>query len=227
MLIIHGLVCTEKSQYHINHQFSLMYNGGNEGRADSSGEQFVLELRAYFMQNFGVASLAGCGCVLLPNEHGVTDIRVPTWKPIACHAISETRGRMYDFYYGSACDVSPSEPAPIPDSETINDIRFFSKAALHTDCSGSIHVRVNVTNNYLTMDEMQPSGDISSHKHRVKMRETADEVLYRVRHNKRGRMARKESTTSSSSNNTPPAEKKHATSDRTAKVLERVRSRSP
>ena len=213
-LIVKAGVVGDSSLYHLNHQFSLLYNDPQEDTQlnipdddDYESPMFlykeppahlVLELRVYFKHNFGVVSLAGCGSVTLPSESGTHDIEVPTWKPIACSSMGETRCRMHAYYLGSCLsEVGPLDSMPSSESEAdmMNDpeLSLFSKGGLLTDSSGSINVRVNVMSNYFNnksnKNDAQSSREEST-LHMVKMRETVDEVLSRVRKNKRGRMAR-------------------------------------
>ena len=257
MVVIGG----DTSLYHINHQFTLLYNDynaangkevtyDNEERIEqATTTSLVLELRVYLKHNFGVTSLAGMGTITLPNEPGTHDIIVPTWRPISSSGISVTKGRMYDFYLGSTCcDIGPRDPvSTMTFSEKKfehgmmkdTDIQLFSKAGLHTEGSGSIHVKVNIMHNYFKDGDAAEALSVEeSSYHRVKMRETVDEVLSRVRRNKRGRMARVTHTSSSSDQTTRIKERtvnstvsaaaeeaKDMSKDRTAEVIDRVLSR--
>lgn len=258
MLIVRAGVLGDTTMHHINHQFSFLYNKSpdqddgdiSKGNIERPTNLVVLELHVYFKHNFGVTSLAGCVSIILPVEPGTYELTVPTWKPIACSGVGETRCRMHDFYLGSCLgEIGPLDPVPTSESESEmvkdTDIRIFSKGGLLTDCSGSIHVRVNIMSNFFgnDRDTDMHSGFEESHQHRVKMRETVDEVLSRVRRNKRGRMARVCDPSNSSTGKaraTAAAKERHNTaltagetrpdvsdkvSSRTAEVLERVRSR--
>lgn len=186
------------SVYHFNHQFTFLYD--TQGAAGP----LLLELRAYFKHNFGLTSLAGFGSVTIPTEPGTYEVFVPTWKPIACPGISQTRGRMHDYYLGGSCLSVIDSHDPIPTSGNENDlikdanVSLFSKGGLVTDSSGTIHVRIHVArllrfrgdsafNSYRHPEMIQANPIEESKQHRVKMRETVDEVLSRVRRNKRGR----------------------------------------
>ena len=196
-LIIQATVLGDTGLYHLNHQFSLLFNRcQDDDQQHTQSQHMVLELRAYFKHNFGVLSLAGCGSLNLPSEPGTYDFKVPTWKPVACSTISERKCRMYDFYLGSCLsEIGPLDPVPTSEGESElmkeGDGKLFSKGGLMTDGSGSITVRVNVMRNYFKdNDNHTAMHSEETHQHRVKMRETVDEVLSRVRRNKRGRMAR-------------------------------------
>jgi hypothetical protein len=192
------------SVYHFNHQFSLLYNTQGAQLAQDDADPLLLELRAYFKHNFGLTSLAGFGTVTIPTEPGTYELFVPTWKPISCPGISQTRGRMHDYYLGGSClsDIESHDPIPTSDKEgeLIKDahVSLFSKGGLVTDSSGTIHVRIHVSKvlrfradstskSYCHPEMIQAIPIEESKKHRVKMRETVDEVLSRVRRNKRGR----------------------------------------
>jgi hypothetical protein len=160
----------------------------------------MMEMHAYFHHNFGMISLAGSAIVALPSEPGTYDINVPTFKPIACSGMNEKKCRMQSYYLGTSCPSSEVRPTSEPadptivlsndDEDGLTSTRLLSKAGLITDGSGTIHLRVNVMKNYFNgayniSDELD-----SSSQHRVKLQETVDEVLSRVRRNKRVRMSR-------------------------------------
>jgi len=256
VLIIKADDLGDGTQYHINHQFSLLYNSYKESDHEDDDisnsikpkTNLVLELHAYLKQNFDVISLAGCGTIMIPSEPGTYDIRVPAWKPIACSGMGENQCRMYDFYLGSCLtEIRPLDSVPTSENESEmtkdTDIELFSKGGLSTDGSGSINVRVNVMQNFFNNDEYHADGNTRSTEEsclqRVKMRETVDEVLSRVRRNKRGRMARvynsfdqsakwreEDRGASMRSEDTKESNVRDKNvSTRTAEVLERVRSR--
>jgi len=187
-LIINAAISgSDASLYHINHQFSLLFN--NSSDTDKQPNQLVLELKVFFQNNFGFESLAGCGTVNIPTEAGTYDLQVPTWKPIACPGVGETEGRMYDYFLGSSCEVGPQDPMPTElELSKDTDIRLLSKAGLHTKSTGSVRLKVNIMPNFFK-DKIKAEV-VDNHHHRVKMRETVDEVLTRVRLNKIERVRR-------------------------------------
>ncbi len=194
-----GLLCQfilfgRVRMHHINHQFSLLFrkSSDKEGHTTTiSHPTAMLEIHAYFHHNFGLISLAGSAVTPLPFEPGTYDIHVPTFKPIACSGMNERKCRMQSYYLGT-CLNDEGRPCPTPSNEE-DEIatRLLSKAGLITDGSGTIHLRVNVMKNYFngayskdrTSDELEESC-----QHRMKVQETVDEVLSRVRRNKRVRM---------------------------------------
>jgi hypothetical protein len=200
-LMTSAKVFSDTAVYNVNHQFALLYNECHDKNENDA--PLILELYAYFRHNFGLTSLAGCGTITLPTEPGNYDLCVPTWKPIACSGIGETRCRMQDFFLGSCLsEISPLDPVPTSDSESemVKDVnvRLFSKGGLVTDGSGTINVQLHISRLMTRCGdsifrkrhaEMNPTID-EYQQHRVKMRETVDEVLSRVRRNKRGRMSR-------------------------------------
>ena len=98
---------------------------------------------------------------------------------------------MYDYFLGSSCEeVVPQDPTSSDLSELSkeSDIRLLSKAGLHTKSTGSIRMKVNITPNFFK-DKIKAE-IVDNHHHRVKMRETVDEVLTRVRSNKIERVRR-------------------------------------
>jgi len=187
-LIINAAISgSDASLYHINHQFLLLFN--NSSDTDKQPNQLVLELKVFFQNNFGFESLAGCGTVNIPTEAGTYDLQVPTWKPIACPGVGETEGRMYDYFLGSSCEVGPQDPMPTElELSKDTDIRLLSKAGLHTKSTGSVRLKINIMPNFFK-DKIKAEV-VDNHHHRVKMRETVDEVLTRVRLNKIERVRR-------------------------------------
>lgn len=192
------------SVYHFNHQFTLLYNTHGDQLTQDDAGPLLLELRAYFEHNFGLTSLAGFGTVTIPTEPGTYEVFVPTWKPISCPGIGKTRGRMHDYYLGGSClsEIDPHDPIPTSNNEgeLIKDtnVILFSRGGLFTDSSGTIHVRIHVSkvlrfrgdsisNSHCHPEMFHAIPMEESKQHRVKMRETVDEVLSRVRRNKRGR----------------------------------------
>jgi hypothetical protein len=195
-LITSAKVFSDATVYHFNHHFSLLYNTDCSDMIKNDGP-LLLELHCYFKHNFGLTSLAGYGTTTLPKETGNYNIGVPTWKPIACSGMGETRCRMHDFFLGSCLSgIDPLVPVPSSESEgeMVKDVgvRLFSKGGLLSDGSGTVNVRIHVSR------IIRRHGDRKSHaemkptepqQYRVRMR-TVDEVLSRVRRNKRGRMSR-------------------------------------
>ncbi len=196
-----GLLCQfiqfgRVKMHHINHQFSLLFRNSSdkEGRSSTiSHPAALIEMHAYFHHNFGLISLAGSTVAPLPFEPGTYDIHVPTFKPIACSGMNERKCRMQSYYLGT-CLNDEGRPGPTPSNEEDGEIATrLSKAGLITDGSGTIHLRVNIMKNYFngayskdrTSDELEESC-----QHRMKVQETVDEVLSRVRRNKRVRVSR-------------------------------------
>ena len=178
--------------HHINHQFSLLFSksrGSNDHPAAISQQSAMMEMHAYFHHNFGMISLAGSATVALPCEPGAHDLTLPFVIPIACSGINERTCRMQSYYLGTCMsDVRPCEPSP-------TTRRILSKAGLITEGSGSITLRVNVMKNYFNgayNDNNNNSSDEQAYssQHRTTVQETVDEVLSRVRRNKRIRMSR-------------------------------------
>ena len=229
--------------HHVNHQFSLLFrkSSNNDHPANISHQNAMMEMHAYFHHNFGMISLAGSAVVPLPSEPGTYDINVPTFKPIACSGMNESRCRMQSYYLGTCLsEILSSEPAPTPSNEDGElATRRLSKAGQITDGSGIIHLRVNVMKNYFNSAYSNTSDELESSQHRVKVQETVDEVLSRVRRNKRVRMSRMMVPSSNPANrnaarmsgrlyrsvasNEEKAEVEETKqSDRTADVLQRV-----
>lgn len=261
--VLKAMAIGDTTAWQINHQFTLLYGNINRGmhegvqlrgddsrRNNESSTHLILELRAYLNQNFGLTSLAGYGTLPLPTDPGTYDTLVKVWKPIADASIGETRARMHDFYLGACLsEIGPLDPVPTSENERriaeAADATLFSKGGLLTDYSGNVYVRITVSR----LSWRRQSSEwkkVEHQQHRVKMRETVDEVLSRVRRNKRGRMSRVYTNSSVlpvSSLTAELAKSKHdgdvttnaetnniskdKVSYRTAEVLERVRSRKP
>ncbi|KAL7521859.1 hypothetical protein ACHAWX_006547 [Stephanocyclus meneghinianus] len=226
---------TPNELYSFNHQFTTMFNSKNIRKHG----RLVLELSAIQLHNFGVTSFAGYGTVNLPTKPGAYDLKIETWKPTACSSVGEARSRMHDYYLGSCLDeIGPLESAPTAANEQHwlkkASMELFSKHDLHTNGSGTIKLRVNVTENYFRRNLIAncTPDESESELQRGLIRETVDEVLKRVRRNKRGRMAGVGMWVVSAevTKNLSPRREKDATvqanvSRRAAEVLERVRSR--
>jgi hypothetical protein len=190
---------------HVNHQISLLYSKSRQRSSSSnngnnnddkvavieSPQNAKMEIHAYFHHNFGLISLAGSALLDLPSEPGTYDMEVQTIKPIACKGMNERRCRLHSYYLGSSLD-RVSEIIQPSDLE-----------GLITDGSGTIRIRVNVMKNYFKngsyygYNNTDYYDEFSSPNHRAKMQETVDEVLSRVRRNKRLRMSRMMTTPSS------------------------------
>eukprot|EP00985_Skeletonema_marinoi_P003017 scaffold1248_cov104-Skeletonema_marinoi.AAC.8 len=222
-------------------QFLVRKSSNNDHPANISHQNAMMEMHAYFHHNFGMISLAGSAVVHLPSEPGTYDINVPTFKPIACPGMNERRCRMQSYYLGTCLsEILPSEPASLPSNEDGElTTRLLCKAGQITDGSGIIHLRVNVMKNYFNSAYSNTSDELESPQHRVKVQETVDEVLSRVRRNKRVRMSRMMVPSSNPANrnaarmsgrlyrsvasNEEKAEVEETKqSDRTADVLQRV-----
>ncbi len=255
-IIFNTSMIGKMTPWHINHQFTVLFKNRDDAQMrkddirrndDESSLNLVLELHLYLKQNFGLISLAGCGTVALPTEPGTYDIVVKSWKPIAVTDIGESRARMHDFYLGSCLsEIGPLDPVPSSENEGTfvgdTEATLFSKGGLIADYSGNVHVRITVSRRLCKSSNWRSQ----EYPHnRVKMRETVDEVISRVRRNKRGRMSRVRTSsvqTNASSLNAPEIVKtrigsnaptrdetkysiNRKVSNRTAEVLERVRSR--
>ena len=182
---------------HVNHQFSLLYSKSRQINDDKvtiieSPQTIKMEIHAYFHHNFDLISLAGSALIDLPSEPGTYDIEVQTIKPIACAGMNERRCRLHSYFLGSSLDRVSAIIQP-------ND-----REGLITDGSGTIRIRVNVTKNhfkngaYYGYNNTDYYDEFVSPNHRAKMQETVDEVLSRVRRNKRLRMSRMMTTVPSS-----------------------------
>lgn len=194
-LICQFLVFGNAKVKHVNHQFSLLYSKSRQINDDKvavieSPQNAKMEIHAYFHHNFGLISLAGSAFIDLPSEPGTYDIEVQTIKPIACTGMNERRCRLHSYYLGSSLDGGSDIIQPI-------DLE-----GLITDGSGTIRIRVNVMKNHFKnglygYNNTDYYDEFVSPNHREKMQETVDEVLSRVRRNKRLRVSRMMNTPSS------------------------------
>ena len=187
--------------HHFNHQFSILYS--NEAGKIVDDPPLLIELRAYFKHNFGLTSLAGCGTIALPADPGNYNVCAPMWKPIACRPIGATRFHLHDFFLGSCLsEINPMDPVPTScsEAEMVKDVnvKLLSKGGLLTDGCGTVNVRIHVSRKipyHVDSVSRRRHAGINptvekSQQHRVRMRETVDEVLSRIRRNKRCRMSR-------------------------------------
>eukprot|EP00804_Cyclotella_cryptica_P006547 CCRYP_012814-RA/>CCRYP_012814-RA protein AED:0.03 eAED:0.01 QI:0/0/0/1/1/1/2/0/487 len=221
--------------YNFSHQFTTMFNTSSVRNYN----RIVLELSAIQLHNFGFTSLAGCGTVDLPTKPGAHDLEIVTWKPIACSSVGAIRSQMHEYYLGSCFDeIGPSDSAPTAANEhdwlKKANIELLSKNDLHTIGSGTIKLRVNVAENYFRRNVHANSNPDESETdiQRGLIRETVDEVLSRIRRNKRGRMAgvamwevAAKDTKKLSPRNEKDATVQGNVSTRAADVIERIRRR--
>eukprot|EP00569_Conticribra_weissflogii_P009258 CAMPEP_0171371884 /NCGR_PEP_ID=MMETSP0879-20121228/8925_1 /TAXON_ID=67004 /ORGANISM="Thalassiosira weissflogii, Strain CCMP1336" /LENGTH=601 /DNA_ID=CAMNT_0011880549 /DNA_START=281 /DNA_END=2086 /DNA_ORIENTATION=+ len=184
--------------FHFNHMIPIKYNLNGTERSCGMEQSLVLELNVYYKQNFGITSLGGYGTIALPLQTGESDFIVPTYVPVSTSQTNETICQMHRYYLGTCLDeVRPFEPVPICNAHAglarRSKIKMFSRGGLATDTSGIIRVRVSVMKNYFEkICKDNPNATIGemSFENRVRRRETVDEVLARVRKNKRERMTR-------------------------------------
>lgn len=203
-LVVQFITFGRVKVHHVNHQFSLLYRKSRQISSSNVDhlanepppQNAKMEVHAYFRHNFGLTSSAGSAIIALPSEPGTYDISVLTFKPLACSGMNERKCRMHSYYLGTCLsETKTSHPFPaklsnediIMDTGTNNTRLLFSKAGLITDGSGMIRIRVNVMPNYF--NDSWNEDEVNA-KESVKLRETVDEVLSRVRRNKRIRMSR-------------------------------------
>ena len=194
-------------QYHFNQQITTLFNTSqleNQGICTDTDtdittakqEKMVLELSAILLLD-GVASPAGCAALDVPTVPGEYDFDVVTWMPTALSSMGTRRSRMNHYYLGKCLDeISASKPVPTPANEQDwlkeKNSTLLSKHDLHSDASGTIRVHMSISKNHFRrpMVDWSNMTDGSRSQSRVFIRETVDEVLHRVRQNKRERMAR-------------------------------------
>lgn len=173
--------------YHLNHQFTTMFNDENSAR-------LVLELNAVLYYN-DMEYRMGCAAVDIPIADGNQELEISTWIPVARSSLGD-RSRLHYFYLGASLNgIGPADPAQTASKEQdlakMFNTSLLSKHDLSCEKSGIIRVRVSIAKNRFrrnekTLDDLVP---MRSQSRRVFLRETADEVLSRVRKNKRLRMA--------------------------------------
>ena len=159
-------------------------------------EKFVLELSVLILCSFGVRAVAGCAAVKIPTEPASYDLEVLTWKPIALSSSGTTLSKMHHYYLGTTPGVGADDPLPSSNEQDWTKgtgVKLLSKHDLHTEAAGTIRIRVNVTKNEFIGHDDKPNenctDDYQSQMQRSFVRETAEEILKRVRRNKRQRMA--------------------------------------
>ena len=176
---------------HINHCFTLMLSGEKRAGGMTVGigrEQLawpgglIMEVRVYLKHNFGLVSLAGCGHVEIPAKPGFCDRQLHTWKPISTANKDEAKGRRHDFYLGSCL----SEIGPC---ESLCSQIDAQDPGLVLDGAGALHVRISRTSDSLKKQLSQATSP-KNDQHLAKTKETVEEVLARIRKNKRSRMSR-------------------------------------
>jgi hypothetical protein len=174
--------------YHFNHQFTTVFNSDD---SILTHDRFVLELSAILLHN-DITTVMGCGAVDFPTSPGDHEIEVLTWSPIASSSLGSSRSQLHHYFLGTTLDeIGATDPVSTPANEqdwmTDKNAKLLSKHDLHTEGSGLIRVRVSVSKNNFMREHIN-SWNGSFQPPRV-FRETVDEVLKRVRQNKRHRMA--------------------------------------
>lgn len=214
-LVVSHTVVGGNAVHHFNHEMTAMFrthhheNHSMPIESSSSKcpilkqEKFVLELSAILVHQ-DIASVAGCAAVNIPLEPGEHDLEVMTWRPIALSSMGTTRSQMHHYYLGTSLDqIGATEAVPTRSHEQdwVKDTKLLSKHDLHSDVSGTIRVRVNIAENnfHRELAHVPDPSDIDGsgyQSQRVFIRETVDEVLNRVRRNKRLRMGEANATNS-------------------------------
>lgn len=174
--------------YHFNHQFTTVFNSDD---SILMPDRFVLELSAILLHN-DIATVMGCGAVDFPTSLGDHEIEVLTWSPIASSSLGSSKSQLHHYFLGTTLDeIGATDPVPTPANEqdwmTDKNAKLLSKHDLHTEGSGLIRVRVSVSKNNFMREHINSWND--SFQPQRAFRETVDEVLKRVRQNKRHRMA--------------------------------------
>ena len=175
---------------HLNHWFTLTLPEDNRtnGAAVDGQEQLdwqgglIMEVRVYLKHKFGLVSLAGCGLVRIPATPGYCELNLQTWRPISTATVEKTKGRRHDFYLGSCL----SEIGP---HEALCSQAGAQDPGLVLDGAGALHVRTSRTNDILK-NQLSQATSPKNDQHLAKTKETVEEVLVRIRKNKRSRMAR-------------------------------------
>ena len=201
--------------YNFNHQFSF----NNTRNESSEHERIVLELSAFNLHNFGVTALAGYGIVDVPTEPGKYYVDVIAWKPLARTSIGEKRCQLHSYYLGACLEkIGPCESVQSPK-------KLFSTNDLHTTVSGTVKIRIEVTDNHFSRKKFDANSARGDGAPNGYIRETVDEVLTRVRRNKRGRTSedRAGDRLLKDAGNVA-TDLQGNLSDRAASVLEKVRS---
>ena len=155
-------------------------------------DRFVLDLKAILLHN-DIATVMGCGAVDVPTSPGDHDIDVVTWAPIASSSLGSSRSQLHHYYLGTTLDeIGATDPVPSSANEQDwmknANLKLLSKHDLHTQGSGLIRARVSTSKNNFRREHTN-RWDGSSQPPQRAFRETVDEVLNRVRQNKRHRMA--------------------------------------
>lgn len=189
MIIFSHALLAHRS-YHFNHYFTTMFNTKDAlNDHKPKHDKFVLELYAVILHNDTTTNI-GCAAVDIPTTPGEHELEISTWIPIARSSVGTTHSRLHYYYLGSSLDnIRPTDLVQTMSNEQdwtkSSSPTLLSKHDLHSETSGTVNVRVSVANNNFRREGVAFSG---SQSQRVFLRETVDEVLTRVRKNKRHRM---------------------------------------
>ena len=154
-----------------------------------------------------IESLLGYGVLHIPTTHGTHDIEVPTCRPVCSEETPEPLFRLKDYYLGSTVD----------EMQIRNMLEPSMKQKVKTESSGSVRIRLQSISTELFTSF--PATD--NHGTMPILKESVDEVLSRVRRNKRETSLYDSLETLQESKNG----EKLIVSRKTKEVLERVRAR--
>ena len=196
ILILSNTADCDILSHHFNHQFTMLFSADNDTQSPKC-EKFVLELNAVILYSFGVRAVAGCASVDIPTKPAAYDLEVLAWKPIAISSSGTTLSKMHHYYLGTTLGLGANDPVPLSNEQDWTKdtgVKLLSKHDLHTEVAGTIRMRVNVNKNDFCREnadklDWNSTDGSGSQTQRVFVRETAEEILKRVRRNKRQRMA--------------------------------------
>uniref|UniRef100_A0A7S4J059 Uncharacterized protein n=1 Tax=Odontella aurita TaxID=265563 RepID=A0A7S4J059_9STRA len=217
------------AKHHFNHPIILVESLDNNDPisgnvSDSLAEDHETKLMssgfpAMFLQvcaerSFGRVDVVAFGLIRIPPKPGSYEINVPMSKALAGGGMSETKSRLYDYYFGCSPVVlssvmtdflSISQPRQMhatASTESVNGTRLFNGGkgpalqmginSLVTVGAGSVRIRVHVQSTafYHRTSNVNCRVDESEVSRTPILRETVDGVLMRVRKNRRRRMFR-------------------------------------
>ena len=185
MLVLYDAVNETSSQvqemnelvHHFGHPIS-MYRTQEYSKDQCKDEpspqgDTTIVVQVYAKQSESTVCLLGCGSLKMSTRESNYEIEIQTCRPVSYEGKSELWLRLQDYYLGSTLNEIQSENILIPNM----------KKGVVTEESGTVRLRVqNISSNFSSS-----LPELSSEESPLILRESIDEVLSRLRRNKRER----------------------------------------
>jgi hypothetical protein len=162
----------------IGHHISMIKTISRFKEVESEDEEFnqfvEMRIQAYSKRRDTIVSLLGQASVLIPTMVDNQVLEVSTCRPVSCNGVSETMYRLKDYYLGLTLEEVKQSFLRCKTNNT----------DLVTEPSGTIHLRVqSISNKLFSPASVGRNEEIEE----PILKESVDEVLSRIRRNKRFR----------------------------------------